>query len=436
MYDEAQGVLTLSGTASFAMYEEVLGSLRYHNASRFPDPRTRRVEVVVNDGTSASEPAVASVAVIPSNHSIAGYVYVDVNNDGVKDDAEMALPNVPITLAGPVTRQALTGADGSYRFRDLPHGTYSVTETQPSAFIDGQETAGEPVAVEVEDDAFEELKLSSGNTTAVGYNFGERGLRAELVTKRLFLSSTPTGDELLRQLEVVGGERWFAFEAAHDGTVAVETGSGAADPAIEIYREGWLPVMLSSGEWSARAAVEAGTSYAVYVSGDQVETAQVAVTPDRSGTYTNPENALDVSGDGFVSPIDALFVIEELNDRGSHMMTGPETTSPYVDVSGDGYVSPVDALHVIGYLNDPGPGVPETASAEGEARRPMVAAASEPQSPMSADISVSSSQTRSATDMLAGASRSLLQNGLSNNTGCQGLVPWRFVLVANVVGSG
>ena len=44
--------------------------------------------------------------------SIAGHVYVDVDNDGICDPQEMGLPNVPITLAGPVTRVVLTDAIG------------------------------------------------------------------------------------------------------------------------------------------------------------------------------------------------------------------------------------------------------------------------------------------------------------------------------------
>ena len=33
--------------------------------------------------------------------------------------------------------------------------------------------------------------------------------------------------------------------------------------------------------------------------------------------YQNPENALDVNGDGHISPIDALVTINSLNDEGS-----------------------------------------------------------------------------------------------------------------------
>ncbi len=84
--------------------------------------------------------------------------------------------------------------------------------------------------------------------------------------------------------------------------------------------------------------------------------------------------ALDVNNDGVISPLDALQVIEELNDRAiSHPVTGQLAIPPippivperaignpsiaqYMDVNGDGFVSPIDALNVIN-------GLPNTAAA-------------------------------------------------------------------------
>jgi len=62
--------------------------------------------------------------------------------------------------------------------------------------------------------------------------------------------------------------------------------------------------------------------------------------------------ALDVNGDGGISPNDALLIINQINAFGS----GPVdpvagVAAPYLDVSMDGYISPMDALAVINYLN-------------------------------------------------------------------------------------
>jgi hypothetical protein len=74
-------------------------------------------------------------------------------------------------------------------------------------------------------------------------------------------------------------------------------------------------------------------------------------------------NGLDVSGDGFVSAIDVLQVINWINDP-----TKPEFPQladvtglpPYVDVNGDGLISGLDANILITYLNS------LSASGEGE----------------------------------------------------------------------
>lgn len=61
------GVLTLSGEESIANYQTVLASLTYENTSEDPTPGDRIVEIVVNDGTTDSAAAVATVTVVEEN---------------------------------------------------------------------------------------------------------------------------------------------------------------------------------------------------------------------------------------------------------------------------------------------------------------------------------------------------------------------------------
>lgn len=79
-----------------------------------------------------------------------------------------------------------------------------------------------------------------------------------------------------------------------------------------------------------------------------------SIDADASTTYVttrpghNVRNWYDVTGDGAVSPIDALSIIDILNipsaeDRDNQPIHGP----PFYDVSGDNHVSPLDALQVI-----------------------------------------------------------------------------------------
>lgn len=74
-----------------------------------------------------------------------------------------------------------------------------------------------------------------------------------------------------------------------------------------------------------------------------------------AGDRQNPRNALDVDDSGIVSPLDALLVINDLNEMGSRqlpsLMAG-EAPTYYLDVNGDDWASPLDVLLVINALED------------------------------------------------------------------------------------
>ncbi|MCU0712819.1 MAG: Ig-like domain-containing protein [Pirellula sp.] len=71
----------------------------------------------------------------------------------------------------------------------------------------------------------------------------------------------------------------------------------------------------------------------------------------------------DVDLDYAVGPLDALAVINSLNERGSTYLGGASNDSPngFVDVDGDDFLTPLDALSVINFINS-GEGVGELAS--------------------------------------------------------------------------
>ncbi len=74
-------------------------------------------------------------------------------------------------------------------------------------------------------------------------------------------------------------------------------------------------------------------------------------------TWQNPDNSLDVSGDGNVVAQDVNLLVTELNLRNfSDRTTGQlQRTRPdgagFLDVNGDGFVSPNDAIRVINDIN-------------------------------------------------------------------------------------
>jgi VCBS repeat-containing protein len=70
--------------------------------------------------------------------------------------------------------------------------------------------------------------------------------------------------------------------------------------------------------------------------------------------FQNPANRLDVNADGFISPIDVLIVVNDINFNGARRIPAGFVIPPYIDVNGDQFVGPLDALELINFINSRG----------------------------------------------------------------------------------
>ncbi len=113
--------------------------------------------------------------ILPS--SVGGTVFLDADASGLFDGLDTGIESVFVTLSGTndrgeaVNTMLSTLADGSYDFTGLRPGTYSLTETQPIAFLDGNDVTGSAGGL-AGNDVISAILLGQG-VTAVGYNFGE-----------------------------------------------------------------------------------------------------------------------------------------------------------------------------------------------------------------------------------------------------------------------
>ncbi len=155
---------------------------------------TSSVSTTTTESTLANNTATAPTNIDPMTASIAGSVYIDTNNNGVRDTSENGIANVQVALTGtdalgnPVTRNVLTNTNGDYLFSALAAGTYSVQETQPAGFIDGIDTRGTGAGATAGDDVFTQLGLGEA-AQAVDFDFGER-ITTDPFSKRRFLASS------------------------------------------------------------------------------------------------------------------------------------------------------------------------------------------------------------------------------------------------------
>lgn len=147
-----------------------------------------------------------------------GYVWYDINENGIFDRGESPIPGVAVTISGTVLpgtpfERALTSADvaggltvrtnslGRYQFNNLPPGTYVLVETQPQEFDDWMEQNGDPygAAPSIANDVYTGVVLRGGEIRGP-FNYGEllggisrpprREPQVPDPSKRLFLGST------------------------------------------------------------------------------------------------------------------------------------------------------------------------------------------------------------------------------------------------------
>jgi hypothetical protein len=114
--------------------------------------------------------------------SLAGFVYVDANGNGVRDAGDGALAGVAITLkdaAGNTVASTATAADGSYRFAGLAAGTYSVFEAATPGYAEASNSVGTvngtaSGTAPAGKDEIDTIQLTAGSA-GLNYDFGEAG---------------------------------------------------------------------------------------------------------------------------------------------------------------------------------------------------------------------------------------------------------------------
>lgn len=123
----------------------------------------------------------------PAPSSLSGFVYADLNNNGVFESSEFGISGVMIELRVTDTNgvtttlpSATTDGTGAYSFTNLLPGTYTIIEHGPSTlgFIDGIDTVGTINGVttgSLPPGTNDQMVLYIGpGQNAVNYNFGEQ----------------------------------------------------------------------------------------------------------------------------------------------------------------------------------------------------------------------------------------------------------------------
>jgi VCBS repeat-containing protein len=214
----AVGTPTAGGTASISSDSR---SISYTPAANFQGQDT--FTYTVKDGTGATGTATATVTVsattttTPTTGTLSGFVYFDVNNNGVFDAGELAIGDVTITLIGKKTSDnssvnltMKTASDGSYSFSSLDPGSYTIKETQSTFIIDGKETIGSQGGTAGSDQFT--ITVTAG-TAGTNNNFGEVGRDITTISIKDFFASNSQNNGIAA-FDSSGNELWHTLDSS------------------------------------------------------------------------------------------------------------------------------------------------------------------------------------------------------------------------------
>jgi hypothetical protein len=289
-YSPVSGTLTFApGTTVQSVTVPTLGDILLEANETFQLALSSPQNAVL--GTSTAQGTIVDVP--PAG--ISGYVYVDLNNNGLKDANETGIGGVIVTATNSLTgasQSVLTNADGSYTLVGLIPGTYTLTETQPGFYSDGRDTrfgVDSPL-----NDQWVGISLAPSQA-ATGYNFGEQGIRSDFLSaflnrRALFATATiggfgPNVNLPGTQLNLKTGDIWVSFDGGWSGLRQVEAlfNSAQGNVTMRLYNNNLQEVAISAP--SANGAVllyngQIGTTYFLKISGSNPSvTVQISTTP-------------------------------------------------------------------------------------------------------------------------------------------------------------
>ena len=227
---------------------------------------------------------------------ISGFVYVDLNNNGIKESNESGIAGATVSVvraSNNDTQSTLTGADGSYSFVGLFPDTYTIKETQPGFYTDGRDTrfgVESPV-----NDQFTGVVLAP-MAAETGFHFGETGVRGEFIAafinrRALFASAVvsgifgPTLNMPGTVLNLRSGDIWVSFDGGWQGlrTIQALFDSSQGSVTMRLYNNALQEVASSSANATGAILLfngQAGQPYFLRISGSNPNvTVNISETP-------------------------------------------------------------------------------------------------------------------------------------------------------------
>ncbi len=233
--------------------------------------------------------------------SLSGYVFIDGDADGSRDESDFGVPGIVVRLSDRGSDASselttMTNDKGFYEFEELGPGSYDVAARHSSALVnnsnDSRRLESTTNVVLADDQNSEEN------------NFGKQGLGAEFINVRWYLSSTPPPEQMLREsvaiAEDVSGNSTLAESIRAGGgdipdapstpEPPVDTNASpvATDDAYTVEENNELNVVVTAGVLANDTDPDGDTLTASVI--DQADNGTVSLNSDGSFRYTPDDN--------------------------------------------------------------------------------------------------------------------------------------------------
>jgi len=331
---------------------------------------------------------------VVTDTGLAGFVWVDVDSDGVWDHDEVGLSDVAVRLVDGSNQQIQMGTQadpdgfldsvvlnsrfdgitmsavgtqvinadiysrvrtdtstGTRVFANFSSATSSVMTTWGTSTRTLKVTFDAPVS-EFSIDAVADTNGDVGRLEA----YSSTGVLLDRVTTSVLAD----GEVETMLLERGVADIAYVIARAHYDTelhldnIIVGPATAVTTDALGVFRLNSLPAgdyqiqMQGLSGWASTTPIQVGRTLS----------AGVAVADVRYGlappVWHHLDVPVDVDASGDVVPLDALLIVNDLNTRGARQLSDPiegDAPPPYYDVSGDGWLTSLDALQVVNWLN-------------------------------------------------------------------------------------
>ncbi|WP_145343243.1 dockerin type I domain-containing protein [Rosistilla ulvae] len=300
--------------------------------------KTVRVTVTDDDGGNATQNFQIVVGLPPA-------LLLTVNRSSINENAGSGAAELTVSRGAASTTTAQTVSLSS---SDLSEASIATSVTIPA----GQTSVVVPVTA-IDDNLLDGDQIVRFVASASGFDDSEVGLAvkdvesiiASLNVSEIAEDELAAGMALTVRRSNTDTQTSMIVQVAGDPSGSLGIGSTVTIPAGQ--QQVVIPLAgeddtLQQGPRTFELSFTADA----YLSG----AAELLIRDDEPAFYQNPDNPLDVNGDTFITPIDALRILNSLNLNGGSRRLDPVTEplgTSFFDTNGDYQLTPLDALIVI-----------------------------------------------------------------------------------------